>query len=566
MSDPLRIDRQSQPREFTASLCLIALVVACYWRVYQFEFLNFDDDHYVLVNRAVHEGLTGENLVWAFTTRYFANWHPLTWLSYMLDYEIYGLNASGYHVTNLLFHAINSVLVFVVFSRLTGARWQSAAVAALFAVHPLHVESVAWVSERKDVLSTTFGLLAIAAYVRYTRVPSFLSYCGVAILMSLSLMAKSMLVTLPCVLLLLDYWPLRRLSWRACLEKIPLIPIVMVVCVLAFVAQREAHTLSVLGSLPIQFRASNAAVSYLAYLVKLAWPQHLAMLYPLSKEAVPLWRVVSAFAMLATITAGVLWTARSRPYLIVGWLWFLGTLVPVIGVIQVGVQAMADRYVYVPAIGIYLAVVWAVSDMTAGWRYRAASLAMPAAGVLLALMLRTNSQVCTWRNSKTVYEHALRITSNNYTVHFHLGLALFDEGKYDEAIAQGQKALAIAPNCSGAHRLVGDALARQGKLAEAAFHYAHGLGVQDLAADALREKGDREAEQGRLIEAMRYYREALDIRPDFAEAHKSLADVLLQLDRLDDAIEHYSEAIRLNPNWTEAQRNLSEARIKIQKK
>jgi Flp pilus assembly protein TadD len=388
----------------------------------------------------------------------------------------------------------------------------------------------------------------------------------VAILMSLSLMAKAMLVTLPCVLLLLDYWPLGRLSWRACVEKIPLFLIVGAVSVLAVIAQGEAHAISSLDWVPLQSRASNAAVSYVAYLAKLAWPQHLAVLYPHPMNTIPLWRSVSALASLATITAGVVWTGRSRPYLIVGWLWFLGTLVPVMGLIQVGVQAMADRFVYFPAIGIYLAVVRAVLGMTAGWRYRAVPLAISAAGVLLALLVRTDSQVRTWRDSKTVFEHALRITSNNYIAHINLGLALLDEGNYDAALVQGRKALAIRPDFSDAHRLVGHALARQGKLAEAAFHYAQRLGVQDQAAELLREKGDGEAEQGRLIEAMRYYREALDIRPEFAEAHKSLADVLLQLGRLDDAIEHYSEAIRLNPNWTEAQRNLSEARNKIQKK
>ncbi|HEY0512079.1 MAG TPA: hypothetical protein VGH73_09255 [Thermoanaerobaculia bacterium] len=408
-------------------------------------FVNLDDGLYVTGNRWVRMGITRAGLAWALTANVGNNWHPLTLLSHMLDCQLFGLDPAGHHATSLLLHLANVLLLFAALRRMTGAVWRSAAVAALFAVHPTHVESVAWVAERKDVLSALFWILAMAAYERYARRPSLGRYLPVALAMALGLAAKPMLVTLPFALLLLDVWPLERLSlgWkRLAAEKLPLLALSAASSLITLRYQRTS--LAPLDALPWGLRLANAAVSYAAYLGKTLLPRHLAVFYPLPIE-IPAWKTAAATALLAAITALALWKARRAPWLLVGWLWFLGTLVPVIGLVQVGRQAMADRYLYIPSIGLFLAIVWGIWEVAELGAKRRAVLATASAAAILALAVETWAQAGTWRDSVALYRHALSVTRDNYVAHVGLAKALVGKGDLAGAEAQYRAALALRP-------------------------------------------------------------------------------------------------------------------------
>jgi len=477
-------------------LCVyLALVLAtfiAYEPMRRNEFVNLDDGAYVFENPHVKVGITRESVIWPFTSSHVGNWHPLTGLSHILDCQLFGLNPFWHHFTSFLFHVANTLLLFWVLKRMTGAIWRSAFVAAAFALHPLHVESVAWVAERKDVLSGLFWILTMAAYVRYAARPSLGKYLLVVLALCLGLMAKPMLVTLPFVLLLLDYWPLGRLQlewskarqvssqseavkvnyqkatvWRLIAEKIPLFVLVAVSSVVTFMVQRSAGAVQLEESFPINYRIINALTSYIAYLGKMIYPSHLAVFYPHLLDSLPLWQPILSALALIIVSAAVIYTIRRWPYLAVGWFWYLGTLVPVIGLVQVGSQAMADRYTYLPSIGIFIMVAWAVAELLAKLRYRTFTLQIAAGVVLVLLLLFTRVQVQYWQNSLTLFKHAVEMTENNFRMHNNYGKALMVEGHFDDAIEHFKEILKINPQYFKAQNNLGLAYYMKGEIEQA---------------------------------------------------------------------------------------------------
>ena len=446
-------------REGVVCLFLVIGILAVYWQVGNHEFVNYDDKDYITENQHVQAGLTLKSIAWAFTSTYASNWHPLTWLSHMLDCEIYGLNPRGHHFTNVFFHILNSILLFLIFKRMTGAFWKSAFVAALFAIHPLHVESVAWAAERKDVLSTFFCMLTMGAYILYVENQGIKKYLLTVLLFTLGLMAKPMLITLPFVLLLLDYWPLGRFNKRSpalqlIWEKIPLFVLTAVSSIVTFLVQQKA--MSSLEVFPITARIFNALVSYLSYIVKMIWPFHLAIFYPYPGMP-PVWQIAGACLLLVFISCIAIRTVRRYPYFAVGWLWYLGTLVPVIGLVQVGLQSMADRYTYIPLTGIFIIIAWGIPDLIAKWRYKKIGLFITTTTLISILMICTWSQVGCWRNSITLFSHAINVTENNSVAHNNLGSAFADQGKASETIKHYAEALRIDPMYADAHYNLGNA-------------------------------------------------------------------------------------------------------------
>jgi len=517
-------------REGVICLILVIAILAVYWQVGNHEFVDFDDNGYVTENRQVQAGLTPDSIIWAFTSTHAANWHPLTWLSHMLDCQIYGLNPGGHHLTNVLFHILNTILLFLIFRRMTGALWKSAFIAALFALHPLHVESVAWVAERKDVLSTFFWMLTMGAYVFYTERPGIKIYLITVLLFALGLMAKPMLVTLPFVLLLLDYWPLGRFKFRQpegtvsnstkkfsnfnlVWEKTPFFVLAAVSSIVTFFAQQSGGAVRSFDVLPFTVRISNALVSYISYIGSMLWPYHLAALYP-HPNNLPMWKFAGAGLLLILISFVVIRFMRQLPYLLVGWLWYFGTLVPVIGLVQVGSQSMADRYTYVPLIGIFIMIAWVVPDLLTRWQYRKTFLAISAGCILSVLTMVTWTQLQYWQNSISLFEHAINVTTDNFIMHSGKGIALAEQGNIDEAVVHYTEALEINPHCVEAHCGMGVVLQEQDEIDEAIAHYT----------------------------------EALKIKPDYADVHYNLGIALVMQGRLDEAISHYSEALRINPD------------------
>ncbi|HEV8132234.1 MAG TPA: tetratricopeptide repeat protein [Acidobacteriota bacterium] len=504
---------------------LLLVGAAAFWPILNNGFIEYDDDLYVTQNRHVQAGPTGDTLKWAFTTTEGANWHPLTWISHALDCRFFGLNPKGHHLTNLLFHLANTLLLFVALSSMTGSLWRSAFVAALFAVHPLHVESVAWVAERKDVLSTLFWILTLAAYNHYVRQPSTARYLLVVLTFVMGLMAKPMLVTLPLVLLLLDFWPLRRMSQprlqtagvtespaKLVAEKLPLCCISIASSIITYLAQRKEGAVGSLEQLPLSERFGNALVSYVQYIQKAVWPSRLAVFYPHPASSLPIWQVAGSFLLLAAITALVFYSARRQPYLVTGWFWFLGTLVPVLGLIQVGQQAMADRYTYVPLIGLFIAVAWGVPELLAEFRQRKLLLGIAAVLVVLALATVTHVQAGYWRDTLMLFDHAIQVVPSNYLAHNNLGVVLHRLGYLDAAISEFSASLRIKPgyrlardNYAKAHYNLGVVLALEGKVDQAIVHYSEALRIEPRYSKAHLQLGEAMAKQGRMDEAWKEY-------------------------------------------------------------
>jgi tetratricopeptide (TPR) repeat protein len=557
------------------SLSLILLTLATFWQVRNNGFINFDDDVYVIENPHVNRGLSFKGILWAFTTTHAGNWHPLTWISHMLDVEIYGLHPGEHHLTSLFLHIANAVLLFLVFSRMTQAPWRSGFLAALFALHPLHVESVAWVAERKDVLSTLFWMLTLWAYVHYAAKPQPKRYLLVALCFVLGLMSKPMVVTLPFVLLLLDYWPLGRFRRdesygdhgtdtdipvlppsRLISEKIPFFALVAFSCLTTLFAQWKGGALKPLEKLPLEMRAANAAVSYVGYLWKTIWPKDLAILYP-HPLGFPLWQVVGALSLLVAITVFVSLARRKHSYLLTGWLWYVGTLVPVIGLVQVGIQAMADRYTYVPLIGLFIMISYGLPDLRAGHRLR--RFMIPVCGILVlgALVLSTRSQLTLWENDRLLFEHTLRVTKNNFVIHNNLGNALFDQGKDEEAMTHFREALRINPRDARVHNNLAILLAREGKDEEASYHFTEALRGNPANVEIHNSLGVLLVRQGRNDEAMVHYREALRLDPGNAHAHVNLASLLNRQGKSEEAILHYEKALQIKPDQPESHNDLA---------
>jgi len=520
------------------------------------QFLNYDDNDYITENQHVQSGLNLKSIKWAFTTAHAANWHPVTWLSHIIDCRLFGLNPAGHHFTNLLLHIANTLLLFWVLKDITGAIWQSAFVAAVFALHPLHVESVAWISERKDVLSTMFWLLTMAAYVRYVRRHSVIRYIGTLFLFALGLMAKPMLVTLPFVLLLLDYWPLKRLTYyplsairHTLLEKLPFFALSAVSSVITFLAQRSGGAVAHIDLLPLSMRFANAPVSYVKYIGKMFWPTKLAVLYPYFGEKLSAWLVVTSVLALLAVTILVIRLASKHRYLPVGWFWYLGTLVPVIGLVQVGNQPLADRYTYIPLTGLFIIIAWVLPELLAGRRYRKLLLGLSATSVLLVLLVCTRLQVGRWRDSITLFEHAVAVTSNNFAAHYNLGFALASQGRTNEAINHYRQAIKIRPDHFEAYSNLGNLLSEQGKLDEAVSNYRRALEFKPDDAVAHYNLGILLAQQGKFSDALDNFNQALKAKPDYAEAYNNLGNTLLALGRLDEAVACYRQALQLKPDW-----------------
>ena len=626
---------QRSPTTAMAVCGLLLLAIALvFGQTVRFEFVNFDDQVYVYENVHVQKGMTREGFVWAFASFCGTNWHPVTWLSHMLDIQLYGLWAGGHHLTNVLLHALSVIVLFLVLRQMTGRQWPSALVAALFAIHPLHVESVAWVAERKDVLSGLFFVLTLAAYLGYVRRPfSLLRYLLVVLCFVMGLLSKPMLVTLPLVLLLLDYWPLRRFGatgsgattlvpgsagsegrgargegrtedaattmvsgssgntgstvsgsvatdhvytvpglpssaqhtvgqagalrsglLRLIVEKIPLLLLAAASCVATLMAQTNAMV--ALEELPFVYRAANAVVSYVAYLGQSLCPTSLAVFYPHARDALPWWIVGGCLLLLMGVSIVVARWRRSRPYLLLGWLWYLGMLVPVIGLVQVGTQTRADRYMYLPLVGPSLALVWttlefAGSSFVRRWLCGTAWLL-----VLVFLASLSWQQVSTWRNSEALWTHALACTTRNDMAHYNLGVALTGRGQVDKAIAQYQKALEIKPNYANAHNNLGVALTDRKQVDSAIAHYQRSLEIRPDYAEAHNNLGLALAGRRQVDEAIAHYQKALEIRPDYAVAHNNLAVALAGRGQVDEAITHFQKVLEIKPDYADAYNNL----------
>jgi tetratricopeptide (TPR) repeat protein len=553
-------------------LFLIVITFATYWPVMHYGFVNFDDNAYISENPYVRAGLTIEGVSWAFTNTYANFWHPLTWLSLILDTEFYGFTPRGYHLTNLLLHAANALVLFVIFSRMTGNLWRSGFIAALFALHPLHVESVAWVAQRKDVLSTFLWLLTLWSYIRYVECPAPNRYLLVLLFFILGLMAKPMLITLPFVLLLLDYWPLGRTKFwqpdghqdpeqvlpiiRLIWEKIPLFILTAGVSIVAFFAQHGGGAVVSLSEYPLSIRIGNVLVSYAAYMGKMIWPRNMTVFYP-HPTSLPGWQIAGAVVLLSAITIFTIKNLRKRPYLSVGWLWYIGTLVPVIGLVKVGSFAMADRYTYITLIGLFIMVAWGVPETLAKWRHHQTGLAVATTIVLAVLVSNTRLQLRYWDNGINLFNHALAVTSGNYIAHNNLGVLLAREGRESEAMFHYTEALRIKPDSSEAHNNFGDILAKRGRLNEAIIHFFEAIKIDPNDATAHYNLGVSLARLGRIDEALTYYIKVLKINPQDAAAHNKLGKAFIQKGDGKIAISHFQEAVRIMPGNEKFQNDLN---------
>lgn len=560
-------------RDLLIATALVIATLAVYGQVINHQFISLDDDLYIINNPMVANGLTLAGIKWAFATFHAANWHPLTWLSHMIDSQMFGLVAGWHLLMNALIHALNALLLYYFLSRSTAARWPSAMVAALFALHPLHVESVAWAAERKDTLCAFFGLLCLIAYARFAKTLSWKRYGLVGLTLALGLMAKPMLVTWPFVMLLLDWWPLGRLDWKpvegikslpkALLplvrEKIPLFFIVAVSMALTYAAQSSGGAVRALVEEPLSMRIANAIVSYAKYLLLTFWPSNLGVYYPFSPADLPAWKIAASLGLLAFVTIIAARDASRRRYLIVGWLWFLGTLVPVVGLVQVGGQAMADRYHYIPSIGLFIAIVFAAADFVKLRRIKPAAVAATMIAALLILGARAWIQVEYWRDSVTLFTRTLEVTNDNLVIEYNLAHVLGQQGKFDEAVSHFSEALSINPNFYDALINMGMTLANQGKITDALKYYDQALRVEPTSAKAHMQMALAFVRQDKPVDALSHFYKAAELAPMDSDVRTNLGLMLTLQGKLAEAFEHLNEAVRLNPNSAEARNNLGRA-------
>ena len=556
-------------------VCLVLAVwtLVVFWPSLDGEFLRYDEEAYVTKNPVVQQGLTGESVAWAFSldTRTIY-WHPLTWLSHMLDLELFGMNPRGHHLGSLILHTLTTLLLFLVLLRATGNFWPSAVVAALFSLHPLHVESVCWIAERKDVLSGFFWMLTMGAYVLYVEKPGVARYVAVAVCFALGLMSKPMLVTLPLVLLLLDYWPLRRLSsenrLKLLLEKVPLLAMAVIAGVFAFLVQRDIGAVSQLDELPLGIRLGNALVSYAGYIGKMMFPARLATFYPHPGLDLEIWPVVMGASVVTAISAFVIWQRR-RKVLTVGWLWYLGTLVPVIGIVQAGDQSMADRFTYIPLIGLFMMIAWGVPGLLPPGltgRLRRLALGIPTAGVFMVLTVLTLFQIGTWQNSIALWQRAVAVTEGNYFAHNNLGQAMHDAGRLEEAAVQYAAAIELNPAWPQGYSNHGMVLTKLGRIEEAIEQLQIALekkvartgGIGDEVTAVFHYNlGLAHSEAGSAVEAMEQFELAILQEPGFAAAHYGLGTQLEAIHDYAGAVERYRATLLIDPGMVPAQNNLA---------
>ncbi len=526
--------------EFVICFCLILATLFIYYQTKNFDFVLLDDDVYILNNPHVSRGLNSENVAWAFSSSHGGFWIPLTWLSYMVDSQLHGLNAGYYHVTNLILHILNTLLLFAVFRLMTGNLWQSGFIAALFAVHPVHVESVAWVSERKDLLFALFWILTMWSYHRYVCKPSFRRYGIVLLFFVAGLMSKPMIITLPLVLLLLDYWPLERLrsavgqpagaarpsrtAATIVLEKVPLILMSFGASVLTFTLQKAHGAVSAIDSAPMVQRILQIPVSYVKYMIKMVWPRDLTAVYVYS-PTIPIWQIAGSCLLLGLFFVLAMKHLKKHPYLAVGWLWFLGTLVPVIGLVKIGSHAMADRYTYMTFVGLYIMIAWGIPDLLRPFRKKKFALVSASAALIVILMLIAGNQTRHWVNSVQLFSHAINVNPDNFLAHRNIGLALSYRGDLDRAIGHFKQALRINPASARCYNDIGTVFMVKGR-------YAESIG---------------------------YFEKALYYQPDYSKAHNNLGMVLMVQEKYGQAAIHFEAALKSNPGFKLAQHNLQKA-------
>ncbi|MEI6127336.1 MAG: tetratricopeptide repeat protein, partial [Pseudomonadota bacterium] len=557
------------------ALALTAAIAFAYAQVRDFDFVNYDDPKYVYENKQVLKGLTVESVTWACTAFHEATWQPMVWLSYMLGQELHGMDPGWYHLTNVFLHMANTLLLFFLLKSMTGAFWQSSLVAALFALHPIHVESVAWITERKDVLSTFFFMLALFSYARYVKIASLRLYALTLLFFILGLMAKPMLVTLPFVLLLLDWWPLKRFTMQKhsaiadqhsafeqfqtlkpktnnykalLLEKIPFFVLTGASCLLTFFVQQKGGAIAPADEYSAGVRIANALVSYMLYIKKLLLPIDLAVLYPHPGEF-SFWKPAAAAVLLILITSLAADAVKKRPWLLMGWLWFLGTLVPVIGIIQIGAHALADRFAYIPFIGLYIILAWGILDMVSRRPfYKKIFIGLAASG-LVGIMLLTRTTAGYWKNSFTLFEHALKVNPENFIAHNCLGCALNDQGRIDEALQHYAESLRIEPRYAEAHANMGVVLVKKGMLDKAIRHYTVALELDPEKLNPRNNLGAALSRVGRTDEAIKQFQAVLQVDPEYVNAHFNLGAAYAKKGLFADAVKQFSEVFRLRPEY-----------------
>lgn len=583
----MKIFQNMSPRQIIVfiSLLLSITTLAVYWQVHDFGFVSFDDTIYVSENKRVQQGISFDNLIWAFSpfkTNAQTSWHPLTTLSHMLDCQMFDLNPGAHHLVNLFIHIINVNLLFLSLYLMTKAPWKSGVVAALFALHPINVDSVAWVAERKNLLSTMFWILTMLAYIRYARKPGIFRYLLTTCALTLGLLSKSMLVTLPCALLLLDFWPLGRIDLgqkfvashpdsdpmfqpsgiaRLVMEKIPFLALSVGTIILTMSSQQLGNQLVDAAAAPMNLRIENAIISYVAYLWKMIWPTHLAVFYPFPKF-IPLLQTIGATLFLLAISALIFARARKSPWLVTGWLWYLGTLLPVIGLVQGGLwPALADRWAYVPFIGIFIIIAWGVPEFISHRRLKQTGLVLMAAALLCVLSIMTWIQAGHWKNSQTLFKHALTVTSDNHIAHNNLGNTFFRQSRSKEAIYHFTQAIQIKPDYAEAHFNLANALKVMDKNNKAVKHYLQAIALRPNYEKACNNLAILLQDLGRTDEAITYFKRALLINPHYAQAQYNLAKALKNSGGIDAVINHYLQAIQIRPDDEQAHHGLAMALI-----
>lgn len=579
MTNPLRnhLTNGRHPPHILIILIIILMTLAGYWQVFHHEFVYFDDDLYIFENPHIRDGLSWEGIRWALTADLLSDspnadfWIPVTFLSHLLTFELFGLNPAGHHLVNLVFHILNSILLYWVLQSMTGVRWPSFWVAMLFAVHPLHVESVAWVTERKDVLSAFFWLLTIGAYIQYTQRSRWHRYLLLTIFFSLGLMAKPMVATLPVILLLMDYWPLKRIpmSYQSLreflsvigvfiLEKIPLFIVSLIFGGITFWGMERQGNLSSLNVISLWDRIANALTGYVTYIKKMIWPSNLAVFYPLPSDTRPIWELLVAALVLFVVSALVIRNIRKRPYLFVGWSWYLTALVPVIGLFQVGDQAVADRYAYLPFIGLYVMIAWGATEARERFPQWKVLPVLLVVFLFSVLTVGTRLQVRHWKNSVTLFEHALRVTGENFKLRHNMGIAYYKLGRKDEAIRHYQSAITLNPNFPDGYNNLGIILAEQGQTDRAITQYQAALKLRSSYFEAHYNLGNAYRDLGRMEESVKAYQAALTLRPSYAEAHRELGLALKGLGRVDESLQEIRITLGLSPNDAAAHNLLGE--------
>jgi tetratricopeptide (TPR) repeat protein len=541
-------------------LFLFAATLVVYFRVFSYPFISFDDDVGLLGNPHVRDGFTWSGIAWAFGSGYGANWFPITWFSHMLDFQLFGLDAGWHHLTNVLIHAVSSVLLFALLKRVTGRVWESAFVAFVFALHPLHVESVAWISERKDVLFAFFWFLTTWLYLDFLENRTAQKYLLVIFAFCLGLMSKQMIVTLPFTLLLFDLWPLKRTRMRTLLlEKVPLVVLSIAASFITLLAQRKGGAIQSLDAIPVATRVANALITYVVYLANSVWPEGLAVFYPYPKQWSAAEAGLAGLALAAVSMIAVL-AFRARPYLAVGWFWYLGTLTPVIGLVQVGYQSRADRYTYIPLIGISIMVAWSAADAIEKWPHAAMPVRVVAMMACVAWLSITWVQIDYWKDSLALYRHAIAVTDANYRAHENLGVDLAKRGEYPEALRELSTSIEENPEQTNVRNSMGSVLSALGRNEEAMEQFSEAIRLQPENAQAHSNLGNSLVSAGRIDDAVRELNLALRLNPGIANAYFGLGRVRVKQNHPAEAVPYFSEALRINPNFTQARQQLNALR------